>query len=119
MRARSCFSDPDQAPLPRRPDLEDGFVGRHLVQDLLPEHRLVALADALEVAERTVEAHAAVDHPGAALGEGHQIDFIVAAFSAPGERPAWRPSFVAYPATAAKPLLIDSSQQRLDHGLER
>src|ERR1700682_4070194 len=105
MRARSCFSESSHPPSLRR-DLEDGLVGRELVQDLLPKVGLITLADALEVAKRAVETHPGVDHPGASLGEGHQVDFVVPAFAAPGERPARRPSLVADPTSAAELLFV-------------
>src|ERR1700674_159464 len=117
MRARSCFSEFSHPPSLRR-DLEDGLVGRELVQDLLPKARLVALANALEVAERAIEAHSAVNHPGASLGEGHQVDFVVAAFAAPGARPARRPSLVADPTSAVELLFIDGGELRLNQGIE-
>src|SRR3989442_3841404 len=69
--------------------LEDRLVDGDLVEDLLPERGLVALADALEVAERTVETHAAMNHPRASLGERHEVDLedAVVARRLPGECP--------------------------------
>src|ERR1700737_3589784 len=117
MRSRSCFSESSHPPSLRR-DLEDRLVGRDLVQDLPPKARLVALTDALEVAEWTVETHPTVNHPGASLGEGHQVDFVVAAFAPPGQRPARWPSLVADPATALELLFIDGAELRLNQGIE-
>src|SRR5205807_8635432 len=101
--------------------LEDRLVDGDLVDDLLPERGLVALAHTLEVAERTVEAHAAVNHPGASLGERHQVDFkdAVALVAFPGERPAGRPRFVAHPAAAAELLPVDRGELSLDLRVER
>src|ERR1700681_2288020 len=118
MRAPSCCSASSHAPSPRR-DLEDGLVGRDLVQDLRPKVGLVSLTDAFEVAERTVETHPAVNHPGAALGEGHQVDFVVATFAPPRERPAGWARLIAQPAAAAQLLPIDGGELSLDQRVER
>src|ERR1700680_2786754 len=99
--------------------LQDRLVGRDLVQDLLPEKGLVALAPALEVAEGAIESHPSVNDKGAALGEGHQVDLVIAAFSSPGQGPAGRTTFVAHPTTSAELLAIERSELLLDQAIER
>src|SRR5439155_3276981 len=100
--------------------LEDGLVDRDLVEDLLPKGGLVALADALQVAEGTVETHAAVNHPCASVGERHQVDLkdAVAFVAFPGERPSRWTRLVAHPAAPAQLLLVDLCQLALDQSIE-
>src|SRR5437899_1142321 len=81
--------------------LEDALVGRDLIQDLLAKRRLIPFANALQVAERSVQTHATVDHPGASLSKCHQVDLVVPALGFPGQRPARRARVVTDRSLAA------------------
>ena len=61
-----------------------------------------------------------MNYPGAALREGHQVDFILAmALALPGERPAWRATLVSQPPAAAQLLAVQAGELCLNHGVER
>jgi len=68
--------------------------------------------------DRPPATHPAVDHPRATLGEGHQVDFVVAAFAAPGNRPARRARLVAHLAAATELLLVDAGELVLNERIE-
>src|SRR2546426_2810631 len=90
--------------------LENGLVGGNLVQDLLAKRGLIPLANALQVAERSVQAHPTMDHPGASMGKGHQVDLVALALGIPGQRPARRARLVADASLTAELLAVDSLQ---------
>src|SRR5438094_9172596 len=90
--------------------LENALVGGDLVQDLLAKGGLIPLANALEVAKRSVQAHPTMDYPGASLGKSHQVDLVAPAFGFPGQRPARRPRLVADASYAAELLAVDGLQ---------
>src|SRR6202023_1656971 len=99
--------------------LEDRLVRRDLVQDLLSKKSLVALTNALQVAEWSVETHPAMNHPGTALGERHQVDFVnPVAVALPGERPARRAGFVGCLAAAIKFSMLDVGELTEDQGIQ-
>ena len=60
-----------------------------------------------------------MDHPGAALGEGHQVDLVRASLTLPRQRPSGRARFVADATRPAKLFPIDGLELLADQAVER